>query len=157
MNKLLNSVILGLFFMSLGLNASLLKNGDFERGTTGWKGDRKVQYEDESEQNKICKLRIGGKDQEFYQVVKAKKFKDIQFKYKVKKSEDYEGRDFQIRFTRDDGSYTFYDRSAKKEGWNEGSFKFSGFKGSREIKISIVVNSGEEGYLMFDDIEAVGK
>lgn len=31
------------------VNASMLKNGDFEKGTSGWKGDKSVDYETDAE------------------------------------------------------------------------------------------------------------
>ena len=137
-------------------NAEQLKNGDFESGSTGWKGDKRVTQESPENDNKVCRIKVDNDDQEFYQTIKVKKAKDIYFSFSAKISEDYEGRGISIRFTRENGSYTFYDRSIDSTEWSKIEIKFSDIR-SEELKVSIIVRSGEEGYMDFDNFDLVAE
>ena len=138
-------------FLPLGLNASILKNSDFEKGSTGWKGDKNIEYETYLKANKVCRIEVDAKDQEFYQQIKSKDAKDLVLTFRVRKSADYEGRGISVRFTREDTSYTFYDRTVKGEDWQEIRIRYSDLQGSKEIKFSVIVRSGKEGHIDFDD------
>lgn len=142
---------LSLLLIISGLYATELRNGDFESGSSGWRGDNKVVYETDEKLNKVCRMEADSDDQIFYQEIKTKKAKDLKLKFKVKKSIDYEGRGFSIRFVRDNGSYTFFDSSADSTEWKEKTINFSDINGSRSIKISVLARSADEGYLDFDD------
>ena len=124
-------------FCSLCLNASLLKNGDFEKGSSGWKGDRRVTYEDSSQSNRVCKVEVKSKEQEFYQEVKSKNLRELKLNFDVKKSSDYDGGDFSVRFVRDNGSYTFWDSSVNSASFSKKTYKFQDIKGSKKIKVTL--------------------
>ena len=129
-------------------------NGDFSKGSSRWKGDENIQFDTPAEKNKICRIELDDdKDIDFYQEIKVKGIKDIMVRYKIRKSSNYDGRGYQVRFVRDDGSYNYFDRAVpKKEGWNEAVVKFKGIGNTSKLKVKFRVLSGDAGYLAFDDI-----
>jgi hypothetical protein len=150
-------ILLTIVICSFALNASYLRNGDFQGGSSGWKGDRNVDHESEGSENKILMIEMENDDQTIFQEIKLKREKDLSLTFKVQKSSDYVGRGFSIRFTRKDGSYNFYNRSVKKNGWNNFKIRFSDINGSRKLKLSIIVRSGKAGHLSFDDFQITSK
>jgi len=137
----------------------LVENGDFSKGSSRWDGDENVEYETSAEQNKVCKIEVDDDgDLEFHQKFSVDDYKDLFLTFKIRKSEDYEGRGYQVRFIRKDGSYTYMERKLPKNNdWKEMEIKFSDIKRSSHIELRFIVRSGESGYLAFDDISVIGK
>ena len=144
-------VFLSILLISSGLHATELRNGDFERGSTGWRGDKKIVYETDAKLNKVCRMKADRDAQSFYQEIKTKKAKDLILTFKVKESTDYEGRGYSIRFVRPNGSYTFYNRSVGSSEWVDERIVFSDIRGLKSMDLSVLVRSADEGYLDFDD------
>lgn len=137
---------------------NMLKNGDFQGGTTGWKGDRKVLEEAAGSKNKIARVEAGRKPQSFSQTIDIKKEKTLVLTFRVRKSADYAGLGYSVRFKRRDNSYTFFERVVDEEdGWQEVTIRFLDLQDSRKIELSVVVLPGEKGYLEFDDFAVEGK
>lgn len=139
---------------------NLIINGDFSKGSSRWKGDENIEFETPDEKNKICKIEIDEDDDiEFYQSISStSKYKDLTLKFKIKKSADYKGRGYQIRFIRNDGSYSYMTRKLPKNNeWKDMEIKFSDLKKSSKIEVKFIVRSGESGYLAFDDIVVTGE
>jgi hypothetical protein len=146
-----------LFVLTFGLSGVLraddefLRNGDFSRGTSGWKGDRKIQEEDG---NKYMYVEA---DDDEEQVVRQEKLDGknlealvIRFRYRA--SEDYTGRGVAVRFVRPSGSY-FQARLKVKPGgdWESVRGRFRELSKMDEFTLELVVLPGEGG-IAFDDI-----
>ena len=138
---------------------NLITNGDFSKGSSRWKGDENIEFETPEEKNKICKIEIDEDDDiEFYQPIRTSKYKDLILKFKIKKSADYKGRGYQVRFIRNDGSYSYMTRNLPKNNeWKDMEIKFSDLKKSSKVEVKFIIRSGESGYLAFDNIVVTGE
>jgi len=132
---------------------NLFSNSTMETTST-WKGDRKYDTEGD---NRVLKLEANSrKPVSFYQEVKTRDIKDLEFKFRYK-SENYKGRGFQTRGERDDGSSTYRDRTLIADGeWHVVTWSFSQINDSREIQFSIILMEGE-GEVFFDDVTVEGR
>lgn len=159
MTRLKFVLLAAVFPLALMADENLIKNGDFSRGSSSWRGKRNIEYETAAEENKICQIEIDDDDDiEFWQSMRTSRLKDLTLTFKIKKSPDYKGRGYQIRFIRPDGSYTYMTRPVpKNDSWKEMEIKFSDLKKSSQIDLKFIVRSGESGWLAFDDIVVVGE
>jgi hypothetical protein len=159
--KNINCAILALAFPLLSTaGENLIKNGDFSKGSSRWKGDENIEFETPAEKNKICKIIVDEDDDiEFFQSISStSKYKDLMLKFRVKKSDNYKGRGYQVRFIRSDGSYTYMTRPLPKNSdWKDMEIKFSDLKKSSRIDLKFIIRSGDSGYLAFDDITVIGE
>jgi hypothetical protein len=128
-----------------------LRNGDFSRGSSGWKGDRKIQEEDG---NKYLYIEAH-KDEE--QVVRQEKInaKDLEalvIRFRYRASPDYSGRGVAVRFVRPSGSSFQATLKVKPGGeWESVRGRFRGLRRMDEFTLELVVLPGEGG-IAFDDI-----
>lgn len=154
-------VVLAIAFPLLSIaSENLITNGDFSKGSSRWKGDENIEFETPDEKNKICLIEIDEDDDiEFYQSISStSKYKDLVLKFKIKKSADYKGRGYQVRFIRSDGSYSYMTRSLPKNNeWKDMEIKFSDLKKSSKIDLKFIVRSGDSGSLAFDNIVVTGE
>lgn len=140
-----------------GTEESLIKNGDFEKGSSGWKGDEEIVSHSG---NNICLIELDESENvEFFQHVKSRGYKELLITFRVKKSKDYEGRGFEVRMSRDVGGFYYSTRNAPSSAdtWQDHTVRMTHVDGSSRVKISFIVLSGETGYLAFDEIKVVGK
>jgi len=134
----------------------LLRNGDFERGTSGWKGDRKViEY---SADNKVCRIEVDDEIQAFYQAdIDVEDLKDVVLTFKYQISSDYSGRGLTMQFVRPDGSWTYRTINLENPGkWQTYKWHFGEIRGAEEITLKLEILEGE-GTVMFDDISVQPK
>jgi hypothetical protein len=159
MNKIRTAIISAGVTLASFAGENLIINGDFAKGSSRWKGDENIEFETPAEENKVCKIILDEDDDiKFHQEIRTKGLKDLTVKYRLKKSQNYDGRGYDVRIIRDDGSFYFYNQSLPKNGdWNDRSVTFSDLKKSSRIKVTFLIRSGNSGYLLFDDISAAGK
>ena len=159
--KIIKSAILVIAFPLLTIaGENLITNGDFSKGSSRWKGDENIEFETPEEKNKICKIEVDEDDDiEFYQFISStSKYKDLILKFKIKKSANYKGRGYQVRFIRSDGSYSYMTRNLPKNNdWKDMEIKFSDLKKSSRIELKFIIRSGDSGYLAFDNIIVTGE
>lgn len=150
--------ILFLFALVLPLFAeeeNLVSNGDFQKKKSGWKGDGKADFEGD---NIFLTLDVDSRDlSEIVQKVRTKDLKDLILTFKARKSDDYDGRGFYVRFERPDGSYTFYTHERINDDWSDFTVRYGDLKDSKYIFLKFLVREGEEGSVDFDDIVLVGE
>lgn len=159
--KIITTAILAITLPILSIaGENLIINGDFSKGSSRWKGDENIEFETPEEKNKICKIEVDEDDDiEFLQSISStSKYKDLILKFKIKKSENYKGRGYQVRFIRSDGSYTYMNRDLPKNNdWKDMEIKFSDLQKSSRIELKFIIRSGDSGYLAFDDIVVTGE
>jgi len=131
---------------------SIIKNGDFEHGNNNWKGDRTVKHETAERKNKICFLEVDNGQNEFFQQVKTNGVSELYLHYNVKKSEDYKGAGYEVRFTRNDGTYRWYDKFAYGNHWVCEHIYFDELENTDDIIISFKTKEGGSGYILFDEV-----
>ncbi len=146
-----------LLLIACTVNADeLLRNGDFERGTSGWKGDRKVvEY---SGNNKVCEIKVDDDIQSFYQEdLDVKDLKDIVLTFKYKVSSDYKGRGLTMKFIRPDRGFTYRTIDLKGgDKWHTYKWNFGEIRGADEITLEIEILEGE-GTILLDDFSVTPK
>jgi hypothetical protein len=158
------SILATLSFSLLSFAATtsknLIRNGDFEKGSTLWSGDKNVVYETAGKTNRICRIEVDKKeDITFYQKIVTKNIEDLKITFRVKKSRDYKGEGLSIKFDRGDGTASGISRDLpdntdwNKVEWTAGQVA----RGKSRVKMIFVVESGKAGSLSFDDIEVVEK
>ena len=158
--KIIIFAVLAIAFPLLSIaSENLITNGDFTKGSSRWKGNENIEFETPDEKNKICKIEVDDDDDiEFFQPINTSKLKDLTLKFKIKKSANYKGRGYEVRFIRNDGSYTFMTRNPPKNNdWKDMEIKFSNLKKSSRVKVKFIIKSGKSGYLAFDDISVTGE
>lgn len=150
---------LGLLFLFSPLfkasaEENLLKNGDFEKGTSRWKGSRD---DEELDGNKVLAVEADADEMQFFsQEIDPDDYKDLHLVFRYKSSEDYKGRGLTIRWKRPDGSSTYRSISIKAaQDWEEEEWNFDQVRGARTINFIIEVKEGE-GTLYFDDFVIKG-
>jgi len=149
-------VLLLLFSVASGFaQESLLKNGDFEKGTSDWKGKYKVV--DEGDNMVACIDVDRRKELAFEQKVRTRKIKDLALTFRYKTSTDYEGRGLVVRFSRPDGSSTFNttDLAASTE-WKEYFWNFGEIREAKKMTLIITAKDGK-GKIYFDDFVMIAK
>lgn len=140
----------------------LLRNGDFEKGRSGWKGDGRVSEEEVESgegksQNKVMILEVKRReDEEVYQEVRTRKLREIHVKGRYRVSEDYDGLGIMMKFKRPDGSYTYHTyeptKKARSKGqWQELSWSFKEIRNASELKFYLVSKQGDSGKVYFDN------
>ncbi|QYY36937.1 hypothetical protein [Ruficoccus sp. ZRK36] len=137
------------FAGALHAGDDLLRNGDFSRGLSGWKGDRKIA---EDGDNKYVVVRLNSKDtQKFEQDdLDVKNVRAVEVKLRFRVSDDYSGRGFILRFSYAGGStYTNVDKGLSTE-WKSIGWTFENSRGLDEITFSVEVLPGD-GSIEFDD------
>ncbi|MBC2603448.1 hypothetical protein [Puniceicoccus vermicola] len=153
--------LLFLFLFSSALQAeNLIDNGDFESGRKDWKGDRDIEYETDAETNKVLYFEVDDKPQEIEQEFDAEDYRVFTVTYRVRATDDYQGLGYQIRFVRDSGSSTFYDRSVKAGAdWKKEKITYKAVKDSDDLKLRITVIDDDdgEGAILFDDVVLTAK
>ncbi len=137
---------------------NLIKNGDFEKDSTGWRGDENIVFYTPAETNKICRIVIDKEEIiEFHQKIKTSKMTGLTIRFKMKKSIDYKGEGLQIKFERGDGSGSGMSRTLPYNNeWNDIEWNANGVvREESQIKVVFMVKPGQSGTLSFDDIEIV--
>lgn len=137
---------------------NLIKNGDFEKGSTRWGGDKNIVYETEAKTNRICKIEVGEEQKyEFYQKINTSNVDYLNVRFRIKKSPDYDGKGYMISFRRGDGSGQGAGKSLPANNdWNIVEFKSLDYvHGESNLKVVFTVMGAESGSLSFDDIEIV--
>ena len=150
-------ILAGLSLASIA-GENLINNGDFEKGSNRWSGDKKIVYETEERANKICKVELeDDEDHSFYQKIVLQEPKDLILRFKIKKSADYKGSDeIGIRFKEEHASMSTSRMIPDNNEWNEIEFKYTNFRDAKRIQIIFTVKRGT-GTLYFDDIEITEK
>jgi hypothetical protein len=152
-----------LIVLTLGLAGTvhaddeLLRNGDFSRGKSGWKGEGKVTEDDK--ENKYIEIRVDAKDiLDFYQEdLDVKNVKDLVLTFRYKTSADYSGRGFQLEFVRPTGGFTYRTVSIQSTPeWKSYTWNFARTKDSDELTLRIKILEGD-GEIMFDDFSVTAK
>ena len=134
---------------------NLLKNADFEKGSTRWSGDRKIVSEGD---NKICKVELEEDESvSFCQKIALQDPKDLILRFKIRKSDDYEGdEEVLIRFDEERSAMHTSRMIPDNHEWNEIEFHYTNYRDAKRIEIIFMVNRGA-GTLYFDDIELTEK
>jgi len=154
-------------FLLLGIGFSLfasgeddiIKNGDFSEGSSRWSGKKKIVFETQAKKNKVCKIEVKKKHSAiFYQTISTSKKTDLILTFRVKKSKDYKGKGYQVKFELQTDVTWFWGSSPapkKADKWVKVNFRLKKerFKNSSHFKLMIKVNPGSSGYLMFDDFK----
>lgn len=151
---MIRHVLIPLLFCSALQAENLIENGDFESGRKDWKGDRDIKYETEEEKNKVLYFEVDDKPQEVDQEFDAEDYRIFTVTYRVRATDDYEGLGYQIRFVRDSGGSTFYDRSVKAGAdWKNEKITYKAMKESDDLKLRVTVIDYDdgEGAILFDD------
>ena len=145
---------------SFGEENNILQNGDFSKGSKKWHGDIRVTHETSSKKNKICIIKIKDESRLFYQYAKPKKKTKITLQFRVKRSADYAGKGYQIRFEKN-GSYKIWDKKVPKKAnqWVDIKIKISykNYKKCKYVKLEVRTKPGVSGFLYFDDFKLVEK
>jgi hypothetical protein len=162
-------LIAGLSFASIA-GENLIVDGSFQKESTRWKGKDNIVPEESNKKNKICQIKLHKRDEkEFYQEFRGSDIKDFTLRYKIKKSADYKGFGYGIRFTFDKGGYEGrMKRVPSNHEWNTVEYRYSsGFTASafenrnlsvhEHIRVAFIVKNGESGSLSFDDIEFIAE
>ena len=142
-----------------GAEENLIKNGDFSKGTSRWGGKKKITFETEAKKNKVCKIKVKKKHSyTFYQTISTSKKTDLILSFKIKKSNDYKGKGYQVKFELQTDTTWYWKKSSppkKPNKWVKVSFRMKKerFRNSSHFKMMIKVNPGSSGYLMFDDFK----
>lgn len=154
---------------------NLVANGDFSKGSSKWKGDRKIVYEAPAKQNKVCKLEVDEVDNHtFYQKIKAQGFKHLTLTYRVRKSKDHHSKDlpYGVNFTGEKSKFVSigYTKGHKlrDDQWTDVEVIMYLYPSREDFseelmfdssfgELSFTVQTGYSGYLMFDDIAVVGE
>ena len=143
---------------ALGKN-DIIKNGDFSQGASRWSGKKKIVFETDAKKNKVCRIDVKrNHSYTFYQTISTSKKTDLILTFRVKKSKDYKGKGYQVKFELQTDVTWYWNSSPapkKAEKWVKVSFRLrkERFKNSSHFKLMIKVNPGSSGYLMFDDFK----
>jgi hypothetical protein len=157
------------------VSENLVTNGDFSMGSTKWKGDRQIVYETPARKNQVCKLEVDEVDSlTFYQKIKAKGYKRLTLTYRARKSKDHHSQDmpYGVYFTGDKSNFVSIGytkgHSLQNDQWTDVEVIIqlypSGKDFSEELvfdssfgELSFTVQTGNSGYIMFDDISVTGE
>lgn len=117
--------------------------------STGWSGDRKFE---EIEDNRVLVLEAEKKKiVSVHQDIKTRDLSDLYVTLRYR-SDDYEGRGFQLRGKRQNGSSTYRTHTLIADGkWHEIKWRFSELRGSNELRLSLDLLEGE-GTVLIDDV-----
>ncbi len=149
------SLILVLAFGLCGLlraDDELLRNGDFSRGTSGWKGDRNIEEDDKG--NKYMLIEADDDEEQVFmqEDLDTKDLTAFLLTFRCRPSEDYVGKGLAIRFSHPSGMYYEFKILLKNQGeWDTIKGRFREMRTSDEVTLEIHVLPGE-GTVMFDDI-----
>lgn len=139
---------------ALGWAENLFENSSMDTTST-WKGDR--DYEEEEGGNRVLVLEASPrKEVNFSQDVDTRDLTDLVLKFRYK-SENYEGRGYELRGIREGGGSTFRARKLIADGkWHDVKWDFSSIRDSHEIIFKISLLEGE-GEVYFDDVTVEAK
>ncbi|MBC2596404.1 hypothetical protein H5P28_19215 [Ruficoccus amylovorans] len=138
--------------VSLRADDEILRNGDFSRGTSGWKGDRKIQQDGEG--NKY--MLVEADDDEPAVVVQDKldgKGLDVLvLRFRCLISEDYTGEGVRVRLVRPSGSaVTLTLRLTERGEWMPVTARLRGLRKMDEFALELGTFPGK-GSIAFDDV-----
>ena len=139
---------------------NLVKNGDFQKGTSGWRGDRKVIPEPSNSKNNICAVKIDAEEtQTFSQKIKTRGIEALVVRFRLKKSEDYNGEGLSIWFDPGDGTTSGTGcLLPKTTDWKELEYSMGHVvRGVSRGTLLFKVKKGTSGSLFFDDIVVIDK
>jgi len=159
MKKTIYSLLLAGLSIPLHCAASaeqknLVKNGDFEDGTAGWRGDVNIVFETPEETNKVCRIEVDKeRSVKFYQEINIWKMEYVKVKLRVHASADFVQEKNRAGCFVGLGSHG----SGKplKTGWNEMEYTLDNRDDEDRLDLYISVERGRSGTLSFDDIEVV--
>jgi hypothetical protein len=136
---------------------NLLKNGDFEKGVTYWRGDRKVIGEEGKPENHVAQVDVNKRQARFFhQEADTRDMKDIRLTFRMKASADYKGRGVQLRFKRRQGGFTYRDLDvAAGADWKDVTWNFGEIRGENKLVLEVEVKDGDAGSVYFDDFVLV--
>lgn len=134
---------------------NLVKNGDFEQGTSGWKGDRKAGS-NESDTNRYLIIEADSKESQyaFQDNIDGDDKWTVEIHFRYRTSEDFNARKVMFKlFYGDDYAERFFwtldtDSSGK---WVEWHNKFELRAAPEKLKVWYEV-SGGEGEFHLDDV-----
>lgn len=128
-------LLLALSTTAMAADGPEIRNGDFEKGKQFWRGNGKVVVDGT---NKVCELKASERySDELSQEVDFGKSKQAPFALRLK-GVQYTGPGLRIKFTRSDGSFTFYTKAVPSDGsWTD--FKLTFNRDTQDEKINIVI------------------
>lgn len=162
-------VLIACLMMSLGVadvfsdDDNCLKNGDFEKGKSGWvmePGVRVVEQEEPGRgMNNVVEAQLHKtRNRELTTRIQPKsKTKALIISMRVKAGDDFESAtpsadQMTLRMERSDRSATFTSRKIeKKEGWQDVTWTFSEIRGSTALKFLVIFHPGQ-GSVFLDDV-----
>ncbi len=147
-----------LFFITLSignlLGNELLKNGDISRGSSGWKGDRKIIS---IADNKLIEVKVSNKSIRSFtqEEIKCKGLKDVTLIFRYRASKDYNGRGMTVRFRKENYGTIYSSSKIVNDGnWHDYKWEFDQIKDSKKLDLIIEIKEGA-GTVYFDDFSLV--
>ena len=161
MKRILTIITLSVCSIISGASENIVINGDFSKGSSRWKGDANIEFETPAEQNKICVIKVDhDRDRTFSQKIRTRKRGALTLKFKVKKSDNYDGggygAGYVIELVRNQDDYQISNPKKfpppENNDWTE--VEFIQGVGNEPVELKFKILKGNSGYLMFDDISA---
>jgi hypothetical protein len=144
-----------LCFPAQSVNENLIVNGDFEDGSTGWRGDENVVPETPDAANMICRIMSNEEGiAEFHQTIKTFRMEQIKVKFRVRKSADHSGSEWLVGI-REGSSTSGRSTPLRNDDWNSIEYTMPLNPKNSRTTLVFQVKPGQRGYICFDDIEVV--
>ncbi len=135
---------------------NLLKNGDFESGVSGWKGDG--DDEELNDGNTVMKIEVPKrKEIRIFQDFKVRDIDKILITISYKISDDFDSNGVTFRIHRPGGSTyrTFTPKQEASDEWVTTTWDYRELRGGKKASFEISVKPGESGFILFDNISIV--